>query len=138
METFLNHFALRWWVALAGVGIHFIVGMLWYGPFFGQRWMQANSMSEEEIKNGPYVSIYVSSLITSLVATYGVGFIVHATGATSIAHALAIVAAVWLTLNVAPFLNHLNFEGRPKALVYINTLFDLVVWLLIAILVVIS
>ena len=138
MESIIAYLSIKWWVALAGIAVHFIVGMLWYGPIFGQRWMKGNSLTDEDIKESPFVGIYIWAVIASLVATYGLAFILNAIGVESIAHGLLVTIMVWITLRLAPNLNHINFEGRPKVLLGIDSSNDLVAWLLTTIIIVIS
>ncbi len=37
----------------------FAVGGLWYGPLFGQAWLSAVGMTEEEVEKGNKVKIFV-------------------------------------------------------------------------------
>lgn len=134
----LPYLAIRWWAVLGSVAIHFIVGMLWYGPFFGKRWMEAASMSEEDISSGNFGGVYLFAAVAALITTFGIGFILNAIGVQSIAQGLLVTLIVWIALNLVPYINHLNFEQRPKPLIYLTTLHDLIAWLLSSILIVIS
>lgn len=136
MELF-TYFSIRWWVVLASVAIHFIVGMLWYGPFFGKRWLEAIGLKTEDISGGN-AGVYGYAAVNAIVVVFGLSFILNAIGVQSIAQGLMVTLIVWVTLNLAPFINHLNFEMRAKSLIYITTLHDLVGWLLMTILIVIS
>ena len=105
----ITYFAIRWWVILAAIGIHFLVGMLWYGPFFGKVWMKANSFSEKDISGGN-AGIYIYAAVNAVIVAFGLGFILHAIGAQSIAQGLLVTLIVWVAFNLAPYINHLNFE----------------------------
>lgn len=133
----LAYFNIRWWVVLASVVISFIIGILWYGPFFGKKWMKAIGMKAEDISGGN-AGVYIYAAVNAVVVVFGLAFILNAIGVQSIAQGLLVTLIVWIALNLSPFINHINFDMRAKSLIYITTLHDLVGWLLMTILIVIS
>lgn len=136
MELF-GFFSVRWWVIPAAIVINFIIGMMWYGPLFGKKWMAAVGLKAEDI-SGSNVGVYIYAAINAAVGALGLAFILNAIGVETIAQGLLVTLIVWTAINLAPSINHLNFEMRPKSLIYITTLHDLVGWLVITILIVIS
>ncbi len=138
MEQYTLLFSIKWWGVLGGVIIHFIVGMLWYGPFFGKRWMQEVGMDEEQIRQGPVVGIYLATLLFSVIATLTLAITLNGFATTSIAQACAVAGMVWFGFNFVQAFNHNNFENKSIKLLMINSCFDLTVFVLVAILLQIS
>lgn len=133
----MSYFAIPWWVVLSSVAAHFIVGSLWFGPFFGKSWMKANSLSDKDVAGGNG-SVFLTAIITVIMVTFGLAFVLNAIGVETIAHGLVVTFIVWAGLSLAPYVNHLGFERRPKSLIGITSLYDLVAWLLTSILIVVS
>ncbi len=125
MEQLILSLAVRWWALIIGVVIHFIVGMLWYGPFFGTTWVKLVGLTEQQIREGGK-SAYVGSFITSLITTYILAVFLNLINSQSVTSAIIVVLLVWLGFSAAPALNHNLFEGRPGKLFAINSLYDLI------------
>lgn len=134
MEKLIALFAIRWWAIVGGVVVYFIMGYLWYGPFFGKRWMRAAAVTDEDIQQANTVVPYLIALLASLISTIVLGVIMRAFNPASFLTAFAITGIVWVGFNAAPLMNHLGFDQRPKSLFFYNGGFDLVCWLLITIL----
>ncbi len=59
---------INWWaVILAGVSA-FMIGGVWYGPFFGQAWMREFGYTEEDLKKRSVPKTFGVSLILAIVA----------------------------------------------------------------------
>jgi hypothetical protein len=58
------------------------VGFIWYNPkVFGNAWMKAAGINEEQIKNGNMAKIFILSLIFSFLLSFAMQFLViHQTG----------------------------------------------------------
>lgn len=58
------------------------VGFIWYNPkVFGNAWMKAAGINEEQIKNGNMAKIFILSLIFSFLLSFAMSFLViHQTG----------------------------------------------------------
>lgn len=62
----INHLAI--WL---NVVLLFALGFLWYGPFFGETWMQMVGLNEEIINaNPPGASIWISNIIATVIPIY--------------------------------------------------------------------
>tara|TARA_R110002050_G_scaffold54303_4_gene122956 strand:+ start:49298 stop:49783 length:486 start_codon:yes stop_codon:yes gene_type:complete len=63
-----------------------VVGFIWYNPkVFGNAWMQAAGMTDEQVKGGNMVKIFVLALIFAfLLATALPGIVIHQMGVFSL------------------------------------------------------
>ena len=118
---------MDWVSVLVAAACMFVVGGLWYGPFFGESWMQAVGLSEEDVKADKadmpkiYGTTFVLQVITATVMDYLLapkdlmhGFIVGAMAG-------AFLAATAMGVNYL-------FEGRPRKLFYINAGFVVIAY----------
>ena len=126
-------FVPTWWVLLIGVGICFVVGILWYGPLFGRQWMKAANITQEDISSGSQIAPVLSSLVASLIWTYVLTVAINLAAVQTIWGALLVAALGWVGFHAVQVWNHISYDGRPRSLFFITTLYDLVVLLLTAI-----
>lgn len=62
----LNHYAI--WLAIT---LQFVLGFLWYGPFFGEKWMHMVGLDLTAIEaNPPGIAIWLTNIISSVSAMY--------------------------------------------------------------------
>lgn len=59
---------IGWLSVLLAALSSFIVGGIWYGPLFGQAWMQAFGFSEEELAKRNLPLVFGGSLLLALIA----------------------------------------------------------------------
>lgn len=117
-------------VFVAGI-IPMIVGMIWYGPLFGQKWMELIDKNEEELKAGfnPMKSYGVTFLFSILMAFV----LVHILNAWSDAYGVAgamigIQGAFWMWLGFVVTVSWQNvaFSGQNAMVWVLNILYNLV------------
>ena len=135
MQELALSLAVKWWALLIGVVVHFITGMLWYGPFFGKLWMKLIGTTEQEIREsgGMGPALYGASILTSLVSTYIMAVMLNWVNAQSIAAAMLLALLIWLGFSAAPVLNSGFFERRPIKLFCINSFHHLTNLLIISV-----
>lgn len=63
---------LNWWAILVATALAFVLGGLWYGPLFGQAWMQALGKTEDDIQPtpAPFVISFFTALLTAVVLAW--------------------------------------------------------------------
>ena len=64
-----------------------VVGFVWYGPLFSNKWMQENKFKEEDLKGGnnsSYFLTFLSALFTATISS----FLVHFLGITDLGSGL--------------------------------------------------
>ncbi|MDA3906704.1 MAG: DUF1761 domain-containing protein [Bacteroidales bacterium] len=62
----LNHYAI--WLAIV---LQFILGFLWYGPFFGEKWMLMVGLDLTAVEAiQPGIAIWLTNIISTIAAMY--------------------------------------------------------------------
>ncbi|MCE2436902.1 MAG: DUF1761 domain-containing protein [Pseudomonadales bacterium] len=69
--------ALNWPAILVFVIGSFALGYLWYGPLFGNAWLNALGWSKEDVKPsaGPYLVAFFASLLMGIAMAWVIGAI---------------------------------------------------------------
>ena len=63
--------SVNWLGAVLGGVAFFLVGGVWYGPLFGDRWMAATGMTEERARESNLPLIFGGTLVLEVVAGIG-------------------------------------------------------------------
>ena len=117
-------------VLVAGI-VPMIVGMLWYGPLFGKRWLALMETTPEEIQEGfnplkTYGMSFLLSLVTAfilaqLIADVAPGDVSSMGGAGGSAMVGVHVGLMALVAFVLPVAHQgVTFEGRKAGLAWLN------------------
>jgi Protein of unknown function (DUF1761) len=105
---------------VVGAIAYFAVGALWYSPLvFGDMWMAAGGLTQEQTGEGPRVAIYAVPLIGSLLSAIALGMLAQATGTDTLGEGLVlgVVAAVGFAFAIS--LVTATFEStKPKPMVW--------------------
>ncbi len=109
-------------VLVAGI-VPMIVGMLWYGPLFGKRWMALMETTPEEIQEGfnplkTYVISFLLSLVTAFILAQLIADIAPGTASPMVGVHVGLMALVAFVLPVAH--QGVTFEGRKPGLAWLN------------------
>ena len=120
----LTALSVKWWAVLIGIVVNFVVGMLWYGPFFGKVWMKLVGLTQEEIQEGGSSPIYLFSVLTAIISTYVLGVLLNLVNTQTIPAAIGVGLLLWLGIFLAPTVNHNLYESRPAKLLLINGFYD--------------
>lgn len=115
MEGNVNHLAV-----IAAAISTFIIGGLWYSPLmFYKGWMKANRFTEEDVKKGNQLVVFILSFILSLVMAYNLAFFISGpdTTVTWAVSAALLAGFGWATLSMAIIA---LFERRPASYIFIN------------------
>jgi len=104
---------------LVATVLGFILGALWYGPFFGARWMSAVGLTREQIdRNANPAKTYGTTFVLGLIASYVFGLYLGPNPGRAFAITAGAAAGLcWVATSLAT--NGL-FEGRPVVLIAIN------------------
>ena len=99
------------WLSVIGAALSsFIVGGVWYGPFFGKAWMSAFNLSEEKLAGRNMAMVFGLALLLSLIAAVNLEMFIGAEANLSFGVMAGFAAGVgW----VASFLGIIYlFEGQ--------------------------
>ena len=110
------------WLAVLVAGIvPMIVGMLWYGPLFGKRWLALMETTPEEIREGfnPLRTHGISFLLSLITAFILAQLIAGGGGGSAMVGVhVGLMALVAFILPVAH--QGVAFEGRKAGLAWLN------------------
>lgn len=120
-------------VLVSGVVI-FMLGGLWYSPvLFAKKWVALQGKSMEEMSGGSmpmmYVQVFVCGLITAWVMAIVLGFL----PVWEITQGIKMAILCWLGFAAVTSYGTALFSMKPKALWLIDTSFNLVSFILAAV-----
>ena len=110
-------------VFIAGI-TNMVIGMIWYGPLFGRRWMTLMKFNEKELnkaKENDMTVKYVLAFLASLLMAIGLAYAVKTSP-----EGILIAFWIWLTFISTVLLNGVLWEGKPVRLYLINIAYHLV------------
>lgn len=121
MDTLINY-----WAVLGAAVAMMLVGSLWYGPFFGKKWMKLlgtthADMKERSKRTGVSAPVAMALMfVCTLVLSYILANVILLLGAATEGDALLIAFWAWLGLVVPVLASFVLFEQRPVKLFLIN------------------
>lgn len=120
--------AINWIAVVVAAVATFVLGGLWYGPLFGQRWMAASGVSEEEVAQGNPARTFSISFVLQFVAAAVLAMFIGPEA--GLAFGLAAGGAVGLFWVAGAFGVVYLFEQRPFAHWAVNAGYQVVSYLL--------
>ncbi|MFZ1258367.1 MAG: DUF1761 domain-containing protein [Candidatus Saccharimonas sp.] len=134
MEISINWFA----VALTTFVVT-LISAAWYGKIFAVSWEKSTGVTSKALADTYGKKHYFILLATNLLSAIGVALIVTIVSVyaknTSVWLALATGFGLWLTLSATTLLQHNAFEIKSRVLTTINVVYQLVIYLAIALIV---
>ncbi len=127
-------------IVLACVIIQMIIGMVWYGPLFGTPWAKLHGINRDPKKAtlkhmaSPMAINIVGNLIQALV----LGRILTLTRFSDVLAPLVVVALLWLAFNASVTATGFAYMKKPVKLLAIDSLYSLVSWEIMALIIVLS
>ena len=101
-----------------------VLGMLWYGPLFGKKWVRFSGMADKDMSSPEMkkaqIAGYVSSLISSFIAVLTLAAVMKGLGITDPINGLLLGAGLGFGLISATLVGEAAWHGTPWALVLIN------------------
>jgi len=68
----------NWWMFFVAGLIPLLIGFVWYGKLFGQKWMSVNGFTEDSLKGGNMPVIFgLSFLFSTFIALTLSGLVIH-------------------------------------------------------------
>ncbi|NNE58907.1 MAG: DUF1761 domain-containing protein [Hellea sp.] len=101
---------------LIGGAAFWMLGAIWYGPVFGEMWIEVQGTTKEAAEarmKDMGVMMYVWGLIISLVSTVGISYVLQQSSA-SLLTTCAKIAAILAVLIALPIMGYaVLYEGYP-------------------------
>lgn len=112
----LNHLAV-----LAAIVLQFVLGFLWYGPFFGNAWMELVGLDLATIEaNPPGFSEWFTNIVTAVATIYLLAFLFTKLGIKSWLTGLLWGFLIGFVFVLLPEKTSGAFAGYPYALPWIT------------------
>jgi hypothetical protein len=113
--------------------IHFVIGGLWYGPLFGNKFLEIIKWTPEEqerIVAQTHWSTYLIAFISSLILCYILARFVNYMGAKGALGGMQTAFCLWLGFVVTTQIATVLFEQRKLGLYLLNIGYQLVAGLI--------
>ncbi len=104
-----------------------IVGMLWYSPvLFGTIWSKLTGRGSENAKKDEMNSLYGLSAFSAFVMAAVLHYVMTEVEVQTIGEALLLGFMMWLGFTFTSTLVNNLFQGKPRALIFIDSGYYLV------------
>jgi hypothetical protein len=105
---------------------YWLLGALWFGVLFGQRWMALEGMSTEQARSMNPVLPYTITFVLNLLIAFVLAQLCLWRNANTAARGAAIGVLLWIGIVGPLSVTTYMYEMRPKELFAINEFFSLV------------
>lgn len=115
-ELKMNHAAV--WVSIV---LQFVIGFLWFGPLFGQAWMDLVGLDMSTIEADPAgAAEWITNIISAVVSVYLLAWIFTRMGTDSWMKGLILGCLVGFAFTILPNMTYNLFGKMPYALAWVN------------------
>ncbi len=121
----MDHFHVNWIAVLIATVIQWLLGWLWYGYVFKERWVSLVGSGGGAKPKSAWFGM-VTSFIASLILSFVLAYIITWTGGNRFPDGVYLGALRWLGFMAPPLFTQHIFERRPATLFAINAAY----WLL--------
>jgi hypothetical protein len=123
----INHLAV--WVCI--ILMH-AFGFLWYGPLFGEKWMDMVQIDQETMQSDSMnAGIWILNSVAIIASVYALAWVLAALNVTSGVRGAVIAFILTFCLHHLPTMNAYMFAGQPYGLAWITGGYSLA-WLTIS------
>ena len=120
----INHLAV-----LVSVVWMFALGFLWYGPLFGEQWMEMVGLTMEDAEaNPPGAGVWITNMVSSIAPIYLIAWLFVRMDVTSGVKGLILGFVFGFVFNLLPSMSNGMFSGDPYMLAWIQGGFQTVGW----------
>lgn len=117
---------MSWVAVLAAIVLLEILGFIWYGPLFGDRWMAA---MEGLPQSGGMATTLTLGVVNTLIVVVGLNWLLHRLGPVSLGGAVGAALAAWFFFDFTTMAVDYLYLGHSLELVAINMGYQLVAYL---------
>lgn len=123
-ELKINHLAVL--VCLVWM---FVLGFSWYGPLFGEPWMEMTGLDLETIEaNPPGAGVWISNVLSSLLPLYLIAYVFVRMNVGSAVSGLTFGFLFGFVLYLLPHMTSGMFSQDPYPLAWLEGGFQVVGW----------
>ena len=122
---------LNYTAIIVGTIIAFLVGWVWYGPIFGERWMAETGLKKSDM-SGPMAPHMVQGLIVTFIMGTFMAYVLEMAGAMSTGEAVRLAGLVGLGFVATFAWGEVNWERKSAALWFIKVAYNLLALSIIA------
>ncbi|MFI9557514.1 DUF1761 domain-containing protein [Nonomuraea endophytica] len=127
---------INWLATVLAIVAGMVVAVAWYSKKgFGIVWWKLTGITPEESKKASkrnMVQLLIANSVTALGLAVGIEIASAATGDDSVGLALLVGLVAWLAFSATTLLQHNAFELKPPKLTLINSSYQLVLFLAMA------
>ena len=121
---------------VVGAVLHMVIGFLWYGPLFGQTWMELVGLTKEKIESAKdqMGKTYAVSFVLGIVMSAVLYWLVKSIAPFSLYDAVFFGGLLWLAFTGNAQLNNTLFLRKPLKLFLIDSGYFLVSTIVLSVL----
>ncbi len=121
---------------IIGGFFNMLLGALWYSNLlFAKSWMKEAGINREDVGDSSgMVKVFALTLLSTFFTSYLIGFIIANFAINSVLNALIIALLIWIGADLPMIIKNWGFEGHSIKLGLINHGYQLVVYLVVAVL----
>jgi hypothetical protein len=120
----INHIAV--WV---NVVILHALGFVWYGPLFGDPWMEMVGITLEEAESGSAnMGMWITNTVSTIITVYALAWLFTKMNVDSAVKGLLMGLLIAIAFNFMPAMSGNMFEQSPYWLAYVTGGFNMVGW----------
>ncbi len=117
-----------WPIIIAAIA-SMVLGMLWYGPVFGNLWMKLSGLTkkdQESAKKKGMTTQMIAAFLGNIIMAFAMSMLFQALGVTSIGAAWAFGIIIWIGFLLTTSMSPVLWEGKSFALYCLNNFYNLV------------
>jgi hypothetical protein len=127
-------------IVIACVIVQMVIGMLWYGPIFGESWSKMHGITRDPKKANfsamaPALAV---NIIGNLIQVMVLGRILTLTRFSNMLAPVIVVALLWLAFNASVTATGYSYMKKPTTLLAIDVFYSLVAWELMTVIILLS
>lgn len=126
---------IDWLATVLAIVVGMAVAGMWYGKVFLAVWWKLTGIAPEDSKKASrrnMVQLLIANSVTAIGLALGIEIASAAFGEDSVWLALLVGFVAWLTFSATTLLQHNAFELKPPKLTIINSSYQLVLFLAMA------
>ena len=120
----INHLAV--WVNI--VFLH-LLGSLWYGPLFGEQWMEMVGLTMEDAQTGSAsAGLWITNAVATIITVYTLAWMFTKLNINTVVEGLITGLVIGFSFNFMPAMSGNMFAQEPYWLAYVTGGFSMVGW----------